>query len=499
MTENHNREIRLLTVADYDTVLSQALELAGDKICFRKSAYENRLIFFPDGQLGLFSNNVPVVSASSILIDSDFYKHSYKFLKGPESGYIADFNPDGDTLFLFNVIRDEKKYDPESLELFFKSCKNYCKRNNLKKIIVSLQSYFFPPLFGIENINEYITEVQAGNTEDNILNPLFNSGLKFRKKVDYKSEKKNYSDMVFEWGNYDFKADIYYNRKKKTARICTVQQILKPAEDFNEYAGRVKYFVDTAASYKSDFVIFPELNTLSLFPEVIEKEDINRFISGFTGRYINLFRELAVEAKINIISGSTITCEEDKYYNSFFSFDKTGDVQSYKKIHLTRFDKEFLNLSAGNIPGYFAGSFCKTGIASGYDVQFPEIVREIADFGADILFVPYIAENEKEFKKIKITAESRTVENQIFVVMTGISGSCEAVKGKKFYSRATVITPPDYVFPSEKFQSVITENTEDVIITDLNLELLARNRRVGDSSNVADRRNDLYKIIRTNY
>lgn len=494
MGTGKNFTLREATIDDFPYISQSAKQLTGITGFIKKSAFENRVIFFPGGQITLLDNDWPVLTTSAILVSSDFYRESYKFLRGPEAGYIVDHNPDGDTLFVFNIIPDTNKIDYSAYSTLLEFYKKFCKKNNIKKIVVSLQSYFYPDLFLEDNLKELIKKVESGADNHPVLSFIAASGFKYVKIVEHSGENEKFSDLIFEWFNFDFKAKLFYSRKKKSAGICAVQTVIKPARSFAEYSSRMKYFIELASSYKSDFVVFPELNIFSLLPEVIENSDIPLFISKYTPEYIEFFKTLAHKKNVNIISGSTIVKEEDKFYNVFFIFNRNGEIGKQKKIHLTRFEKEKLKLTPGNTVQIFETDICTVSVLSGYDIQFPEPARKVCSEDTKIIFVPYLTYDEKNFLKIKQTAAARCIENQVFTVIAGSSGKIPAISTDYLYAKSMVLTPLDFVFSKDGIAAESESNGENVILDDVNLELLRRNRRFGESSNWIDRRTDLYSI-----
>ncbi|GJQ63134.1 MAG: hydrolase YhcX [Melioribacteraceae bacterium] len=482
------------TIEDFAFVSQSAKELTNIAGFYKRTAFENRVIFFNEGQISVGENNRVYLFASSIRISSDYYKNSFRFLRGPESGYISDHNPDGDTLFIFNLVRDEKNINYSAFVNLLEYYKKYARKNNLRKVLLSLQSYYYPELFLEDNLNDLIRDVETGEKEHPLFTRLNDAGFTFSRIVEHRGEKESFSDLILQWNNYDFKEKLFYAQKKNSAGICSVQMNFKSAENFKEYASRVKYFVELASSYKRDFIVFPEYSTLTLLPDQIESKDIPLFISKYTEEFSALFKQMAHKHNINIVAGSTITLEEEKFYNTFFLFNRNGDIHKQNKIHLLKFEKTDLGLSPGNKVEVFPTDICDVGIVSGYDAQFPEPVRKISNEGARILFVPLFANDEKEFYKVKQTTLARCIENQIFAVLSGSTGKINALNTDFLAGRSMVMTPHDFVFSQNGISSESEKSNEDVVLDEINLELLRRNRRFGDSSNWIDRRLDLYNI-----
>lgn len=494
MSDKTGIVIKESAIEDLAFVSESAKDLTNITGFYKRTAFENRVIFFCEGQISVGENNRLFLFASSIRISSDYYKNSFRFLRGPEAGYISDHNPDGDTLFIFNLVRDRKNLNYSAFVNLLEYYKKYAKKNNLRKILISLQSYYYPELFLEDNLVDLIKEVETGESQHPLLTRINDAGFTFSRIVEHRGEKESFSDLIFQWYNYDFKEKLFYSQKKNSAGICSVQMNFKPAKNFKEYASRVKYFVELAFSYKRDFIVFPEYSTLTLLPEQIESKDVPLFISKYTEEFSTLFKQMAHKYNINIIAGSTITLQEEKFYNTFFLFNRNGDIHKQNKIHLLKFEKVGLGLVPGNTVEVFPTDICDVAVVSGYDVQFPEPVRKVCNEGAQILFVPLLANDEKEFHKVKQTALTRCIENQVFAVLSGSTGSINCFGDYYLAGKSMVMTPLDFVFSQDGISSESEKSNEDVVLDEINLELLRRNRRFGDSSNWIDRRLDLYNI-----
>ena len=62
-------------------------------------------------------------------------------------------------------------------------------------------------------------------------------------------------------------------RDVESVRLATCQLQARAVKDFDDFLSNVEYFIDVASGYKSDFICFPELFTLSLLS--FQKSDIS--------------------------------------------------------------------------------------------------------------------------------------------------------------------------------------------------------------------------------
>ncbi|MFF3484968.1 carbon-nitrogen family hydrolase [Streptomyces sp. NPDC002701] len=113
----------------------------------------------------------------------------------------------------------------------------------------------------------------------------------------------------------------------------------------------------------------------------------------------------------------------DSLYNTSLVFSPTGDlVASYRKIHRFGFDKgEAVLMGAGSelvtvrLPG------TTLGLATCYDLRFPELFRGLVDAGAETLVVS-AGWPERRRSHWTLLAQARAVENQAYVLACGTGG-----------------------------------------------------------------------------
>ncbi|MGW0706619.1 carbon-nitrogen family hydrolase [Streptomyces sp. NPDC002643] len=111
-------------------------------------------------------------------------------------------------------------------------------------------------------------------------------------------------------------------------------------------------------------------------------------------------------------------------YNTSLVFSPSGELAAaYRKIHRFGFDKgEAVLMGAGRdlvtvrLPGTVLG------IATCYDLRFPELFRGLVDAGAET-FVLSAGWPERRRAHWTLLAQARAVENQAFVLACGTAGT----------------------------------------------------------------------------
>jgi len=130
-----------------------------------------------------------------------------------------------------------------------------------------------------------------------------------------------------------------------------------------------------------------------------------------------------------------------------------------------------------------------------YDSEFPELARYLTDQGAKILFVPFCTDERQGYLRVRYCCQARAVENQFYVVTSGIVGNLSDVENMDVhYAESGIFTPCDFSFSRDGIAALADANTETIIFADLKLDQLVINRNSGTVQNLKDRRFDLYSI-----
>jgi deaminated glutathione amidase len=244
--------------------------------------------------------------------------------------------------------------------------------------------------------------------------------------------------------------------------------------------------LELAAERGADVAVLPE-NVNYLGP----KEGLLRAAEEIPGPTSERFAAKARELGVWILAGSIPEVSEyaDHNYNTSLLIDRQGAIVArYRKIHL--FDVEISgNVSAQESATVAPGEEVVTAAVEGhtvglsicYDLRFPELYRELALRGAEIVFVPaaFTLYTGKDHWTTLLRA--RAIENQCFVVAAGQIGTHEP--NMSCYGRSTIIDP---------WGTVLAQAPDGVGIADADLDLdrVAEIRRQLPS--LSNRRPDVY-------
>lgn len=288
-------------------------------------------------------------------------------------------------------------------------------------------------------------------------------------------------------------------RDVESVRIAACQLQARAVSGFDEFMRHIEYFVDVAADYEADFIVFPELFTLMLLSaeekELRPLEAIER-LSDYTPRIRERLSEMALGYNINIIGGSHPTRMEDgDIHNVAYVCLRDGSIHAQEKIHPTPNEAYWWNIKGGDSIDAIPTDCGPIGVLICYDSEFPELARRLVDEGARIIFVPFCTDSRQGYMRVRYCAQARAIENQCFTVLAGNVGNLPNVGNMDIqYAQSCILTPCDFPFARDGIAAEASENVETLTISDVNLADLSWARAEGTVQNLADRRFDLYRI-----
>ncbi|MBZ0171618.1 MAG: carbon-nitrogen hydrolase family protein, partial [Phycisphaerales bacterium] len=270
------------------------------------------------------------------------------------------------------------------------------------------------------------------------------------------------------------------------ARIATLQYFVRPINDFTDFQEQVAGLVHTAADYDCDLIVFPEYFTVQLLTLGDIHRPMDEQVRALSRRvpdYIEVFESLSRACGIHIVAGSIPTPDpddSDKVYNDSHLFSPDGSYSVQGKINMTRFEREFWRVSPRDTLRLFDTPMGRIAIAICYDVEFPEICRQAAHAGAMILVVPSYTDDRQGFIRVRYCAQARAIENQMFVVNSATVGSLPMVPAVSLnYGQASILTPSDFPFARDGILAEGIPNQETMVIGEVALDVLRRNRLHG--------------------
>jgi predicted amidohydrolase len=171
----------------------------------------------------------------------------------------------------------------------------------------------------------------------------------------------------------------------------------------------------------SDLVVLPELWTTGAFAY----EEFGTEAEPLEGPTYEAMAKAASDAGVWLHAGSVPERDPDgPLYNTSLVFSPSGDLAAaYRKIHRFGFDKgEAVLMGAGRDLVTVRLPDTTLGLATCYDLRFPELFRGLVDAGAETLVIP-AGWPERRRAHWTLLAQARAVENQAYVLACGTAGS----------------------------------------------------------------------------
>jgi predicted amidohydrolase len=246
-------------------------------------------------------------------------------------------------------------------------------------------------------------------------------------------------------------------------------------------------------------VTFPELFTLQLLSletkRLAPAEAIAK-IADYKDRFCAFMGKLAVSYNINIIGGSHPTrMANGDIQNICYVFLRDGSSYQQAKLHPTPAETTWWNIKGGDGASVIQTDCGPIGVMVCYDSEFPEIARHLVDQGAMLLFVPMCTDERRGYLRVRYCCQARAVENQCYVVLSGVVGNLPNVENMDVhYAESCILTPSDFPFARDGVAADTAPNTETIAIADLNLSDLLISRQSGAVQNLKNRRFDLYNV-----
>ncbi len=208
----------------------------------------------------------------------------------------------------------------------------------------------------------------------------------------------------------------------------------------------IKRLIIKALEAKAELITLPECAT-----SLQESSSFTKNLATSENKNISLqfLREMAKLNSIYILIGSLPIKFKDKLVNRSFLVGPKGDIlYKYDKIHL--YD---VNLPNGDVyresETFFGGNTAiiakikknkvKIGMTICYDVRFPNLYRDLATNGAEIIVVPSAFSNETGPFHWHTLLKARAIETGSFIIAPAQTGIHQC--GRISYGHSLIISP----------------------------------------------------------
>ena len=210
-------------------------------------------------------------------------------------------------------------------------------------------------------------------------------------------------------------------------------------------------FIREAARAGAELIVTPEVTNC-----VSQSRDHQRQVLQTEAQDLTLaqLRELAEQERIWLLIGSLAlenSGPEDRFSNRSFLIDPQGQIQArYDKIHMfdvTLSSSESYKESDGYKPGDRAvlsqTPFGTLGMTICYDLRFPQLYRDLAQKGAQLISVPAAFSCTTGPGHWEILLRARAIETGCFLLAAAQSGTHATSQGaaRRTYGHSMVISP----------------------------------------------------------
>ena len=475
----------------------------------KAAAYEagqlrGQMAAFPEGHFVATIGGKPVGFAAAFRIDAAtaFSPHSWEEITG--AGYGVRHDGEGDWLYGLEIAVDPGFKRLKIDQRLAEARRTLAAGLGVKgELCVAEMPSLAKRLEAHPDPKSYFDAVGAGEVKDPTARQLLRAGFEAVAYLEgYRPESLARGPAVLmAWRNPDADSGAAAELRagSQTVRVTTVQLQARPARDLDELVATVDYFIGVAAGYSSDFVLFPEwmaLPRLAGEPERLGPEAAMALLCEETPEFVRRISEAAVRRNVNVIAGSHATRVDGQIQNIAYACLRDGTVHAQSKLHPTPDERTVWKIEGGHRLSAIETDCGPVAILVCYDSEFPELGRRVADEGARILFVPYCTDTRQGHLRVKICAQARAIENQMFVVTAGNVGNVANVDNMDVnYAQSAILTPCDFDFARDGVAAEASENVEMVVTADLDLAALARARAQGSVRNFRDRRFDLYRTV----
>jgi len=203
-------------------------------------------------------------------------------------------------------------------------------------------------------------------------------------------------------------------------------------------------WVTAAAEAGARLVALPELfNVFGPFAEITDEAEP---VPGPTSERL---AELARRLRITLVGGSLLEREisTGRTYNTSLLFGPDGQqLARYRKMHLFDVDlpgrvtvQESAWLTAGEEIMVADSPVGSIGMATCYDLRFPEVFRALVDRGATIFCLPSAFTLATGRDHWAVLVAARAIENQVYMVAPNQYGRHD--DSLHSYGRSTIVDP----------------------------------------------------------
>jgi predicted amidohydrolase len=231
--------------------------------------------------------------------------------------------------------------------------------------------------------------------------------------------------------------------ESKKTKITIGMAQLNSGDSPENNLGAALRAINELADRGAELIVLPE-HADFIGPDNRKKEQAQAIENS---GYLDKIRAQAADLKCYIHLGSFLEKEGDSVYNCAIVFGPDGGMRArYRKLHLFDVEipggKKYLEsavISPGLETVHFSIDEFNFGLATCYDLRFPELFRRLVLNGANVILLPAAFTMQTGRDHWEVLLRARAIENLCWVVGVGQWG--EAPPNHLCFGRSMVVDP----------------------------------------------------------
>lgn len=234
---------------------------------------------------------------------------------------------------------------------------------------------------------------------------------------------------------------------------------------------RSREMVADAAARGCRLVVLPEAVTTGL-----DLPKSRELAAPVPGAGIEELAHMARTSGVYLAAG-VLEMEDDRVYSTAVLLDDQGALlHKYRRIYV--YDLEAFFLHSGDLCQVVDTALGRIGLVVGYDIQFPEVPRQLFAQGVELILCPAVL-LQPFAESVRLMVEARAAENCCYVAFASATGE-NTLAGLTFMGGSVILQSPvglrPYANDFRRQTAVLAEaeRQETLLTADLDLAALRR-------------------------
>ncbi len=240
-------------------------------------------------------------------------------------------------------------------------------------------------------------------------------------------------------------------------RVALMQLHVSSEETMAQRWERAERMLSQVIDQSVDLIVLPELWRVG-FSNFAQYGEAAEPLQGETQLRLAWW---ARKLNAHIVTGSFIEKQAQRLYNTTMLLDNNGTCMgSYRKIHLFGYDsQEQQLLTAGDTTSEIRTPYGVFGLATCYDLRFPEQFRRMVSQGTQA-FLICAAWPKVRIEDWKLFCRARALENQSFLLACN---TCGTWNGEEGGGHSVIVSPEGRILAQ-------AGEAEELLLADIDLQ-----------------------------